>query len=113
MKRIHGCMTWSCRGGFDERRWGNVLWCEYASAFVGPASRSASLLWVRMFTISAWVNGPAMLECGAVLASGCAPRARIPAFGVSTFLTFPAPLSPVLGNNFLVELLACGLMLIF
>ena len=113
MKRIRGGVTWSCRGRLEERRWGKALCCEYASVFAGPASLSTSLLWARMLTGSTRVDGPAMLECRAALTSSCAPRVQIPAFGASMLLMFPAPLVPMLGANFQVELLACGLTLMF
>ena len=59
-----------------------------------------------------WVNRSAVLECGAVLIPSYAPMVQVPAFGVTTFLTFSAPLSlPVLSVNFSVETLACGLTL--
>ena len=103
---------WSRRGGLEERRWGKALWCEYASAFVGPASLSTLLLWVRTLTGCTQVDGPAMLECRAMCTSSGEPRVRIPPFGASMLMS-PALLAPALGTNLPVELFACSLLLVF
>ena len=67
----------------------------------GPASLRALLLWVRMLTRSTWVDRSVMLEHGATLIPSYAPMVQVPAFGVTTLLTFSAPLSsPVLSVDF-------------
>ena len=87
-----------------------MLWCVHTV----PASLSTSLLWARALTRSARVNRYATLERGAALISSYADMLQIPAFGVTMLLMLPAPLSlPVLCVNFSVELLVCGLMLVF
>ena len=101
------------QGWIGRKKVGKALWCEYAYAFVGPASLSMPLLWVRTLTRCAWVDGPAKLECGATCTSSGVPRVQIPAFGVSMLLTSPALLMPALGANLPVELFVCGLSLMF